>query len=293
MESPAWTRKRTQGDKTAMENRTEGTTMRQLGRADYEERRQARIDRYHERAERHGRASMEASQRAHEAVAGIPLGQPNIRGALTPAINRSRTATERSIREAEAAEYAAEKAEAAERNTAVSSDDPQALDKLREKMAKLEKVRERIKEANKLCRGKDRAAAEEALRKLGVEEKDFGEMLDGRIKGLPGWMLSGTTANIARIRKRIEAMERMARTPLPEGWEFEGGKVVIREDINRVQIVLDGRPDEETWRRLKGNGFRWARSERAWQRMLNEHGVWAAERMFPRPAAAKQEGGAE
>ena len=267
--------------------------MRQLGRADYEERRQARIDRYHERAERHGRASMEASQRAHEAVAGIPLGQPNIRGALTPAINRSRTATERSIREAEAAEYAAEKAEAAERNTAISSDDPSAIDKLREKMAKLEKVRERIKEANKLCRGKDRAAAEEALRKLGVEEKDFGEMLDGRIKGLPGWMLSGTMANIARIRKRIEAMERMARTPLPEGWEFEGGKVVIREDINRVQIVLDGRPDEETWRRLKGNGFRWARSERAWQRMLNEHGVWAAERMFPRPAAAKQEGGAE
>lgn len=267
--------------------------MRQLGRADYEERRQARIDRYHERAERHGRASMEASQRAHEAVAGIPLGQPNIRGALTPAINRSRTATERSIREAEAAEYAAEKAEAAERNTAVSSDDPQALEKLRAKVEKMEKVREEMKAANKLCRGKDRAAAEAKLVELGVEEADRKDMLDGRLKGFPGWMLSNLTANIARIRKRMEAMEQMARSPLPEGWEFDGGKVVVNADINRLQIVLDGKPDEETRMRLKGNGFKWARSEGAWQRMLTPRAVWAAERMFPRPAAAGQEGGAE
>ena len=99
-------------------------------------------------------------------------------------------------------------------------------------------------------------------------------------------------AGVSAPRKRMEAMERQARAPLPEGWEFEGGKVVVNADINRLQIVLDGRPDEETRARLKGNGFKWARSEGAWQRMLNGRAVWAAERMFPRPAAG-QEGGEE
>ncbi len=233
---------------------------------------------------------MDAFRRSREAVAGIPLGQPNIHGALTPAIKRSQSATARSIREAEAAGYAAEKADAAERNTAISSDDPAAIEKLKAKMEKLEKVRERIKEANRLCRGKDRAAAEEALRKLGVEESEFGEMLDGRIKGLPGWMLSGTTANIARLRKRIEELERRASGPAPEGWAFDGGKVVANVEANRLQVVFDERADEETVRRLKANGFHWSRWERAWQRQLNPRSVRCARAMFP---AVVAEGGAE
>lgn len=125
-----------------------------IGRADYEERRQARIDRYWEMAAKHRARETEAGKAAHAAVAGIPLGQPNIHGALTGAIKRSQAATERSIREADAASRAEERAEAAERNTAVSSDDPAALDKLRAKVEKLEKVREEMKAANKLCRGR-------------------------------------------------------------------------------------------------------------------------------------------
>ena len=240
------------------------------------------------RAASHGAASAAAFERSRAAVAGIPLGQPNINGALTEAIKRSQAATAKSIREAEASDRAAEKADAAERNTAISSDDPAAIAKLKAKMEKLERVRERIKEANRLCRGKDRAAAEEALRKLGVEESEFGEMLDGRIKGLPGWMLSGTTANIARLRKRIEELERRASSPAPEGWAFDGGKVVANVEANRLQVVFDERADEETVRRLKVNGFHWSRWERAWQRMLTPQAVGCARAMFP-----KAEGGAE
>lgn len=260
------------------------------GRADYEERREARIERLRGRAEAHGRASMEAGERARAAVAGIPFGQPNINGALTGAIKRSQAATERSAREAEAAGAAAAAAEAAERNTAISSDDPEAIEKLKAKLEKLEKVRESIKEANKLCRRKDRAAAEAKLRELGVDEKEFGEMLDGRIKGLPAWMLSNTTANIARLKKRIEEMERRASGPAPEGWAFDGGKVEANVEANRLQVVFDERADVETVRRLKANGFHWSRWERAWQRMLTPRAVGCARAMFPAVAA---EGGAE
>ena len=257
------------------------------GRADYEERREARIDRLRERAEAHGRASMEAGEMAHAAMAGVPLGQPNIHGALTGAIRRSQAATERSIREAEAAGYAAEKADAAERNTAISSDDPAAIAKLKAKMAKLERVRDAMKEANKLCRGKDRAAAEAKLRELGVAEESWSDMLDGRIKGFPGWMLSSTTAEIGRLKERIEQLERRATEAPPEGWEFDGGKVVVNVEANRLQVVFDTRQDEETVRRLKANGFHWSRWERAWQRMLTPAAVHAAERMFPKAGGAE------
>lgn len=258
------------------------------GRQDYEERREARKERLQDRAEMHRAREREASRRAHAAVADIPFGQPNIRGALTPAIKRSDAASRVAMREAEAATRAEDALEAAERNTAISSDDPKALDKLREKLAKMERMREQIKEANKLCRGKDRAAAEAKLRELGVAESEFGEMLDGRIKGLPGWMLSGTTANIARLRKRIEELERRASGPAPEGWAFDGGKVVANVEANRLQVVFDERADEETVRRLKANGFHWSRWERAWQRQLNPRSVGCARAMFP-----KVEGGAE
>lgn len=252
------------------------------GRADYEARREARIDRFRERAEAHGRASMEAGERAHAAVAGIPFGQPNIHGALTGAIKRSQAATERSIREAEAAGYAAEKAEAAERNTAISSDDPEAIEKLKAKLGKLEKVREEMKEANKLCRGKDRAKAEARLMELGVKEEDRKEMLDGRLKGFPRWMLSNLTANIARLRERVETLERRAATPAPEGWAFDGGEVEVNVDANRVQVRFAERQGEEVTKKLKANGFRWSRWEGAWQRMLTPAAVHVAERMFPK-----------
>ena len=223
-------------------------------------------------------------------VSCIPFGQPNIHGALTGAIKRGQAATERSIREAEVAGRAAEAAEAAERNTAISSDDPKALDKLREKLAKMERMREQIKEANKLCRGKDRAAAEAKLRELGVEEESWGEMLDGRLKGFPGYVLSNLTGNIARVKERIGKMERMASAPPPEGWEFDGGKVVANVEANRLQVVFKERQDDATTARLKGNGFRWSRWERAWQRQLNARSVGCARAMFPKVVA---EGGAE
>lgn len=258
------------------------------GRADYEERREERIDRLRGRAAAHARASDEADRRAHEAVAGVPLGQPNIHGALTGAIRRSQAATERSIREAEAAEYAAEKADAAERNRAISSDDPAAIEKLKSKMAKLERVRDEMKAANKLCRGKDRAAAEAKLRELGVAEESWSDMLDGRIKGFPGWMLSNTTAEIGRLRKRVEELERRASGPAPEGWAFDGGEVEVNVEANRVQVRFAERQDEETTRKLKANGFRWSRWEKAWQRMLTPTAVGCARAMFP-----KVEGGAE
>ncbi len=52
--------------------------------------------------------------------------------------------------------------------------------------------------------------------------------------------------------------------------------VVENVDVNRVQIVFPGKPEEAVRAVLKQNGFRWARSEGAWQRQLNDAGRRAA-----------------
>ena len=45
---------------------------------------------------------------------------------------------------------------------------------------------------------------------------------------------------------------------------------------NRVRLYFDGKPSEETRSLLKRSGFRWSRSEGAWQRHLNAAGRAAA-----------------
>ena len=238
---------------------TEAAATCTIGRADYEERRAARIDRLHERAAAHSAAADAAYKRAAAAVDGIPFGQPNIRGCLTPCYKRHDSAMRQGMREEEAAGYAASRAEAAERNHAISSDDPRALDKLREKLAKMEEAREEIKRTNK------------ALRSAGKEAN-------------PAWMLSNLAGNIKRVKDRIAALERRQNEAPPEGWGFDGGKVVVNLETNRLQIVFDERQDEATTQKLKGWGFRWSRWEKAWQRMLTRNAIFAAQNLFPKPA---------
>ena len=57
---------------------------------------------------------------------------------------------------------------------------------------------------------------------------------------------------------------------------LEGGKVVANSDNNRLQVFFDAIPPAEVREALKGHGFRWARSEGAWQRQLSGNAIYAA-----------------
>ena len=43
-----------------------------------------------------------------------------------------------------------------------------------------------------------------------------------------------------------------------------------------MQVFFDAIPPEEVRRELKGHGFKWARSEGAWQRQLTQNAIYAA-----------------
>lgn len=161
----------------------------------------------------------------------------------------------------------------------ISSDDPNALDKLREKVARLENLQARMKAANSAIRMKDTAKGDAKLEELGYTLEQIQKLREpdfcGRV-GFSSYTLSNNNANIRRLRARIQELEKRQTEAAPEGWTFDGGEVVVNTELNRLQIVLEGRPDEDMKKDLKGHGFRWAPSQGAWQRQLTDNAIQAA-----------------
>ena len=163
----------------------------------------------------------------------------------------------------------------------ISSDDPQAVEKLEAKLAALEKHQEMMKAANAAIRMKDPAKGDAKLAELGYTPEDIAKLREpdfcGRI-GYPAYALQNNNANIRRIRGRIAELKKRTEST-PEGWEFDGGRVVVNTTENRLQVIFDGKPDADVRTELKGEGFRWAPSQGAWQRQLTDNAMRAARRL--------------
>ena len=209
------------------------------------EKRAARIKRLKGRAER-VRDSAEATYKeAHDMANGIPLGQPIItgRGSRTRADinfrNKIRSKFEKSFEQIKYADELARRVEAAENNNAISSDDPNAIQKLEAKLAKEITDYEELK----------RKAKEQEVK-------------------LPPYVRANTTSRIRAIKQRIETLKKRAER---KDKEYEIGEIRVVESIsdNRVRIYFPDKPDTETRSLLKRNGFRWSPSNGAWQAYLS------------------------
>ena len=236
---------------------------------DYEQRKQDRIDRYLEKA---GKARAESSALSHEAhtmLSAIPPGQPMLPDHYSYKSDkryrdRIDTKMRQSISADEKADYYEGKARAAANNRAISSDDPDAAQKLQEKLP-------RSKSHRQTCRGCEGVTEEEATR---LDKR----VLDGyswETAPYPSYVLSNNNQEIHRIKKRLETLTQNREIGF-QGWEFDGGKVVANSDNNRLQVFFDAIPPAEVREALKGHGFRWARSEGAWQRQLSGNAIYAA-----------------
>lgn len=165
----------------------------------------------------------------------------------------------------------------------ISSDDPQAIEKLQAKLDKLVKRQEMMKAANAAIRMKDHEKGNAKLAEMGYNSDEIKQLREpdfcGRI-GYPSYLLSNNNANIKRIRDRITALEKKKTEPTLEGWDFDGGSVIANTEANRLQILFDEKPDEATRAMLKQNGFRWSPSNKAWQRQLTPNAESAARKLF-------------
>lgn len=253
--------------------------------SDYEERKQARIDRYRERAEQARQESRELSRESISMLEHIPPGQPILVGHHSERghrklLERSDRKMEQSIAASEKAAYYEHKAEAAERNTAIFSDDPEALTKLNKKLESLQVAQTRMKQINAYYRKHGTCQGFHGL------SDEQAEKLDDRVRNgyswekapYPAYALSNNNQEIRRLKERIKQLTQ-AREVGYQGWEFEGGKVVANAENNRLQIFFDEIPSPELRQELKSRGFRWARSEGAWQRQLTDNAIYSASRI--------------
>lgn len=94
--------------------------------------------------------------------------------------------------------------------------------------------------------------------------------------------MKNNNANIRRIKERIAALEKEAQQAAANTGPVKGDgyELVENADMGRIQFVFAGKPDDDTRALLKANGFRWAPSQGAWQRMLNDNGRSAAQRVM-------------
>ena len=251
----------------------------------YEEKKQARVDYYKEKAIKTTERSNQLIGQADKMISVIPLGQPILVGHHSEKRdrnyrNRANAKFAKGMKEAEKAEYYAQKAEAAENNKAISSDDPDAIEKLKAKAIALGKRQAEMKQANAYYKKHKTMKGYPGITDDRADEIDR-EIKDGysfHQQPYPAYMLQNNKANISRTLDRIKALSKRSAS-VPDGWEFNGGRVVMNAGDNRIQIFFDGIPKEDVRSELKSRGFRWAPSVKAWQRQLTDNGLFAVKRI--------------
>ena len=97
----------------------------------------------------------------------------------------------------------------------------------------------------------------------------------------------GVTDDETLGRIYVEDMELLDEAEFA-GWTFPGGEAKVNEAENRLQLIFEDKPDADTRQALKSEGFKWAPSQGAWQRQLNQNAIRAAARLdFLRPEDGK------
>lgn len=256
----------------------------------FELKRAARAERMRTRAGRL-RAEAEGAFKREGAIAGmIPMGQPILVGHHSEKRHRRDLARMDSLMRkgvalSKAAETLERRAAFAEKNAAVSSDDPDAVPKLRAKLEGLEQGRAKMKAANAAIRKGGDVVAH--LVGLGFSEGSAKQLLQkdfaGRV-GFPDYKLRNTSSEEKRLKDRIRQLETRAASPTRPAERV--GDSTISEAENRVRITFPSKPPEDMRRALKSAGFRWSPTAGAWQRFASASAWDEAKRILAKHGGA-------
>lgn len=250
-------------------------------KSDFNERRENRIARCEDLAIKNEKESTARFGAAKSIGDHIPFGQPILVGHHSEGRHRRDIAKidnnmRKSVEASGKADYYADKAKHIENDTTIYSDDPEAIVKLKEKIAALEKAQTTMKACNKIVKSKklDHSEKIEELVKLGLKEPNAEELMKpdycGRI-GFASYSLTNNNANINRNKKRLKQLVKLESDETSE-WEAKGVRIVDSVEDNRLQMFFPGKPSDEIRKALKGKGFRWSPRNGCWMSYRSE---WA------------------
>ena len=161
----------------------------------------------------------------------------------------------------------------------ISSDDPDALAKLRTELAAVESQIARMKAVNL-------AHARYLKNPTTLDTAPITDADKARCRGYEppySWephpfapfQLTNAGANARRIQKRIKDLEVRDATPVREPLVGEGWMIDENTADNRISITFDAIPGPAVRVRLKAAGFRWSPTRGAWVRRRS-NAAWAA-----------------
>lgn len=161
-------------------------------------------------------------------------------------------------------------------NTAIYSDEDDAIEQLEAKAEKYRTYLENMKKKNAHYRKYGTMKGYE-----GITDERAAE-LDESIKNsfyqvpFPTYELTSARQKIKAAEERAEKLKKLktqAEQPTENGYpEVEGVEVVENAEAMRIQLIFDGKPSDEIRSILKSRGFRWSPRFGAWQRQLTDNG---------------------
>lgn len=266
-----------------------------MTRNDYEDRQEERRRRLLERAEKAEAEGQAAHNAADRIARAIPMGQPILVGHHSERrhrrdLDRIDRGMRKAIEKSKEADELRQRAEAVGTG-GISSDDPEAVQKLQGKLEHLVQRQEWMKKLNAAWRGAGKPepnAAREVWAKVGeaagIEPSVLDQLRLDMAKRwhfqpgapFPAYALTNLSADVRRVRARFEDLKK-ARVATPAETDHGVCRVVENVEENRVQLLFDGKPPEATRTLLKRWGFRWSPMASAWQRHLNDAGRIAAQ----------------
>lgn len=217
----------------------------------YEQKQEARREHYQALAEKNREESNRLYETSRKLGEMIPFGQPILVGhhserghrSLLDKINNN---MRKSIELDEKANYYENRANNISNN--ISSDDPDAIEKLKVKLAKLEDYQTDMKEKN----------AEARANKLHQPFERY--------------QLTNNGALVRGVKLRIEQLTAKQEMVVNEDIVGEWGTLHENKEENRIQFLFNSIPSEEIRSELKHSGFRWSPTNKAWQRALDNRG---------------------
>ncbi|GBK97870.1 hypothetical protein VH1709_contig00012-0022 [Vibrio harveyi] len=251
---------------------------------DYQERIESKKERLEARAEKAQAQSNTRFETAHQLGHLLPFGQPILVGHHSERKHRRLIENidnnmRKSIEAQDKANYLEAKA-ASVGSAGIASDDPEAIQKLKDKLSNLERSQEMMKAINKVIRSKHMSNADKLeymTQTHKLTEKHAAELLEGDFcgrVGFPSYALQNNNATIRTTKQRIEELEKLHNeAPLDDAGEVEGVNWTLYEEDGRIKFSFDGIPSEAVRKVLKSNGFKWSRYSKAWVRKMTGNAV--------------------
>lgn len=252
---------------------------------DYEARQEARRARFLALAERFDKESNARYETAMAILAPIPPGQPILIGHHSEkrhrrALERHDTNMRKSIEARDKAAHYRAQAEGVGKTgrggEAISSHDPDAVQKLTGKAGELSELREHMKKANAFFKKHKTLTGCDVPEQV-IEEGRRNMQVWGNVYSapFPPYSLQNLGARIRQATQRAETIE---ATPDLEGMSEQVGSATVSTDDGRVLLKFRARLSRDDYKRVRSAGFVWSPTRSAFVRRLSPGAVEVAKR---------------